>query len=127
MPLEERNVGDVAVDVDAPPPLALGDDEVALGGARVVGYVIRRLGPDELSRGAVLFARRPVKSIPELNVGLDWAKIDATFAAGSKLTAAGWQALERRYFRLRVDGFVERPAGARGPQWAGSLRRPLLE
>jgi hypothetical protein len=71
------------------------------------------LSPDELARNKALFAKRPIRAVPEISLGLDWPKIDRVLASRLAISLADWIALERQVRRVRVDGFVEQPPGRR--------------
>lgn len=75
--------------------------------------------PDELIMLGALMKKRPFPTMPDFALGLDMEKLDEVFARRAGLSGRwkqvkpDWQAKARRYFRLRTDAFVERPAGDR--------------
>ena len=75
--------------------------------------------PDELIMLGALTKKRPFPTMPDFALGLDMDKLDEVFARRAGLTGkwkqvkADWQRRSRRYFRLRTDAFVERPASDR--------------
>ncbi len=74
--------------------------------------------PDELIMLGVLTKKRPFPTVPDLALGLDEIKTEKTLASragmGGKDWEAAWMSQARRYFRFRVDSFVERPRASRG-------------
>jgi len=75
--------------------------------------------PDELVLVGALTKKKPFAMIPDFALGLDTEKVDGVLAKRAGLTGSWreqkpvWEAKTRRYFRLRTDSFVERPAGSR--------------
>lgn len=71
------------------------------------------LAPDELFLLRLYGSYRPLASVPELALGLDFERADMMLATMLALPAGGYGAARRAYFRLRTDSFVEPPADRR--------------
>lgn len=81
------------------------------------------LGADELVDAHLLEAWKPVKSVPDVKIGLDMLHIEARLAQRAALGPGVWGASSPRFFRWRAETFVE-TAGGTMPLWRG-LKPPV--
>jgi len=99
----------------------LGDVDLALVGVHpgVDGVGARWDGgevvvlPDDMIRAQLLDGTQPTALVPDLRVGIDFPDLEKALAKLAHLQPAAWDHLDRRYFRLRDDQFVEPPADQR--------------
>jgi hypothetical protein len=80
-------------------------------GAVTAGPEEHFLLPDELVQARLLVSQRPVRSIPDLRVGVDVEKAGDRMAKVERITSRAWDQLDRTYFRFRTLSFVEPPGG----------------
>jgi hypothetical protein len=95
-------------------------------GAVTAGPQEHLLTPDDLIRTRLLVSKKPLKSVPDVRLGLDHHRADQMFALNSRLTFHAWTIIDREYFRFRTDSFVEGPDGAPLPLERGTPPGPEL-
>lgn len=81
--------------------------------------------PDELVRGRVFMAATPMKAVPDVKVGLDFALVDGTLQKLSGMEPGVWAGTDKRFVRIRTDGFIEAPAPEQGSRAILPLTRGL--
>jgi hypothetical protein len=82
-------------------------------GVVIEGNKTVTLMPDRLMLWRLLSKTRPLKFVPEFNVGLDFDQADARLAEMARLEPGAYGSSKREYFRFRTDSFVERPLETR--------------
>jgi hypothetical protein len=75
-------------------------------GAVTAGPEEHLLLPDELVQARLLVSHRPIRSIPDLRVGIDLDKAGDRMAKNDRITSRAWDQLARTYFRFRSLTFV---------------------
>lgn len=73
------------------------------------------LMPDEMFLLGLL-AKKPLTSLmPEIGMGVEFAKADQILASRARTRPEEWKARARHYFRFRSDAFVEAPDRSQAP------------
>jgi hypothetical protein len=71
--------------------------------------------PDEMFLEGLLAKKPLTKLMPEIGMGVDFARADFLLARRSQRTPAQWKTTRKRYFRFRTDAFVETTGGVTPP------------
>jgi|GEM_PF-1204300 len=83
--------------------------------------------PEDLVLQRLLSAKRPIEFVKEFNFGLDFRRAVPNLIRLAQLPTDAYSKGHKRYYRFRVDSFIERPADSRdqGPPLALYRGLPL--